>query len=192
MEISELQLALRITCHCQDLCDSQSAHTSFITAMSCSRSCWAWDALFGVGQYGQNYNIRVFGWGAQGYCSTRTDCVLHFAAFWSCSYQITHRVAQYLKFSPAFALFYIRTAFTPSKLILYVLLVNVMQIDKMGYSQSTQAPMSLCILWWAPVKTVNILPYLITLNFVTVNCMCSLSHHNKFLYSHGWKDNVYL
>lgn len=131
MEISELQLALRITCHCQDLCDSQSAHTSFITAMSCSRSCWAWDALFGVGQYGQNYNIRVFGWALQGYCSTRTDCVLHFAAFWSWPYQITHGVSQYLKFGPAFALFYIRTAFMPSKLILYVLLINVMQIDKM-------------------------------------------------------------
>lgn len=190
MEISELQLALRITCHCQDLCDSQSAHTSFITAMSCSRSCWAWDALFGVGQCGQNYNIRVSGWGLQGYCSTRTDCVLHFAAFWSCPYH-----------APSFIVFEIRACFCivlhqnsfhAFKLILCVLLLNVMQINKRSYSQSTQVPMLLCILWWAPVKTVNILPYFITLNFVTVNCMCSLSHHNKFLYSHGWKDNVFL
>lgn len=103
-----------------------------------------------------------------------------------------HGVSQYLKLGFAFALFYVRTASTPSKLIPYVLLINIMQKDKMGYSQSTQVPMLFCILWWAPVKTVNILPYLITLNFVTVNCMCSLSYHNKFLYSHSWNDNVFL
>lgn len=34
----------------------------------------------------------------------------------------------------------------PSKLILYVLLINIMQIDKMSNSQSTQVPMLLCIL----------------------------------------------
>lgn len=103
-----------------------------------------------------------------------------------------HRVSQYLKLGFAFALFYIKTASTPSKLILYALLINIMQKDKMGYSQLTQVPMLLCILWWASVKTVNILPYLITLNFVTVHCMCSLSYHNKFLYSHSWNDNVFL
>lgn len=63
MEISELQLALRSTCHCQDLCDSQSDHISFITAMSCSRYCWARDALSDVCRYCQCYNIQGFGWG---------------------------------------------------------------------------------------------------------------------------------
>lgn len=103
-----------------------------------------------------------------------------------------HRVSQYLKSGFAFALFYIRTSSTPSKLILYVLLINIMQKDKIGYSQSIQVPMLLCILWWAPVKDVNILPYLITLNSVTVNCICSLPNYNKFFYSHSWNDNVFL
>lgn len=88
-----------------------------------------------------------------------------------------HRISQYLKLGFAFALFYIKTASTPRllKLIPYALLITIMQRDKMGYSQATQIPMLLCILWLAPVKTVNILPYLITLYFVTVCCMRSLS-----------------
>lgn len=126
------------------------------------------------------------------HCSTRTERAPHFAAFWSRPYQNMHRVSQFFKWGFAFALFYIRTVSTPSELVPYVLLLNIMQKDKLGYSQSTQLPALLCMLQWAPVKSVNTLSYLITLNVVSVNCMCSLSYHNKFLYSHSWNDNVFL
>lgn len=125
-------------------------------------------------------------------CSTRTERAPHFAAFWSRSYQNMHRASQFFKWGFAFALFCIRTVSTPSKLMPYVLLLNIMQKDKLGYSQPPQLPVLLCILQWAPVKSVNILSYLITLNVVSVNCMCSLSYHNKFLYSHSWNNNVFL